>query len=175
MADGHATHSTRSERRRAPGTSWPPRASPGSRSRTRTLASLRVGLLSEPGRGFFQDLPLLPQHPILTPQPHQLLTLFRGQPVRAPSLVQVRLPHPVPDRLRRRLEFTRQALWTPPAADEIYYPPAELRRIGWPCPSTLVLLGHRGLLAPKWSSVHETGSTPVLERPTPASGSHLQK
>ena len=130
MAAGDATRSSRSGRPRALGTSWPPRDSPGSSSQTRTLASLRVGLLSEPGRGFLQDFPFLAQHPVLTPQPHQPLPLLRGQPVGAPSLVQVRLSQPVPDRLRRRLELPGEPLRLAPTAHKLHYAPPKLRRVG---------------------------------------------
>ena len=37
-------------------------------------------LLDEEGRGFFQDLPLFTQHPVLPPQPAELLTLIAADP-----------------------------------------------------------------------------------------------
>jgi len=68
-----ATRSTRWWRSPAHGTSWPRGTSPGDRSRTRTLPWYRAGLLSEPGRGFCQDLPLQPELTVLTPQATQFL------------------------------------------------------------------------------------------------------
>ena len=64
--------STRWRRLPACGTSWRFGAWPGASSRTRTPRRRRAGLLRKPGRGFFQDLLLFAQHPILASKPVQL-------------------------------------------------------------------------------------------------------
>jgi len=51
----------------------------------------RLGLPSEPGRGFFQDLPLLAELAILAAQPTQLVTLRGRQAIAAQALVQIDL------------------------------------------------------------------------------------
>src|SRR5215469_5053768 len=94
-----ATRGTRWGRRPAPGTWWRWRGRPSLAPRTRTPLPARPGLPGcEEGRGFSEDLPLLPEHPILTPQPPQFLLLTAGQALPA-ALVDIRLTHPVAQRL----------------------------------------------------------------------------
>jgi hypothetical protein len=64
----------------------------------------------------------------------------------------------VPDRLRSRLELTRQLLWRPSRADQFDHLSSELRRIG------CVTLRHWQHLLLKWKGVHQTGSTPTSLR-----------
>ncbi len=80
----------------------------GALSGTRRLAGPRVGLGSEPRRGFCQDLPFYTQLLVLTGKAPQLLLLRTGGPVAAHPLVAFGLDHPVPDRLPGRLEFLGQ-------------------------------------------------------------------
>src|SRR3984957_15823544 len=74
----------------------------------RTPRRRRTGLLSEPGRGFCQYLPLFSQHPYLAAQPIEFVALGRGQAVAAQSFIESSLLEPLADRLNCRLEFTRQ-------------------------------------------------------------------
>src|SRR5947199_1636807 len=154
MPGGRPTRSTRWRRRPARGTAWRSDAWPGGSSRTRILRRDRAGLPSEPGRGFFQDLPLLAEDLVLAPEPPQLLALFRGQAVLAVAVVAIGLGDPVADRLRRRLELLRQLFPVPPGSHHLNEPPLELRRVRWSG------FGHRELLFPrKGFGVHETGGT----------------
>src|SRR5712691_92216 len=156
MPGGRPTRSTRWRRRPARGTAWRSDAWPGGSSRTRILRWNRAGLPSEPGRGFFQNLPLLAEDLVLAPEPPQLLALVRGQAVLAVAGVAIGLGDPVADRLRRRLELLRQLLRVPPGSHHLNEPPLELRRV------RDMRLGHRELLFPrKGSGVHETGGTSV--------------
>src|SRR5947207_6438218 len=158
MPGGRPTRSTRWRRRPARGTAWRSDAWPGGSSRTRILRWNRAGLPSEPGRGFFQNLPLLAEDLVLAPEPPQLLALFRGQAILAVAVVAIGLGNPVADRLRRRLELLRQLFPVPPGSHHLNEPPLELRRVRWSG------LGHRELLFPrKGSGVHETGGTSVPE------------
>jgi hypothetical protein len=84
----------------------------------------------EEGRGVFQQVALRPQHAVLRPEPAQLLALGRRQPVAAPAVVQVGLPHPVADRLGRAARVARQLLRGPPARpDDAPRLGPELRRV----------------------------------------------
>src|SRR5208282_3621949 len=74
----------------------------------RTPRRRRAGLLSEPGRGFCQYLPLFTQHPVLPAQPIEFLAFGRGQTIAAQTLIEFCLPDPLADRLDRGLEFARQ-------------------------------------------------------------------
>src|SRR5438046_3536036 len=136
MPGGRPTRSTRWRRRPARGTAWRSDAWPGGSSRTRILRWNRAGLPSEPGRGFFQNLPLLAEDLVLAPEPPQLLALVRGQAVLAVAGVAIGLGDPVADRLRRRLELLRQLLRGPPASHPVHEPPATLR------PARALSVGH---------------------------------
>src|SRR6202040_1588353 len=82
----------------------------------RTPRRRRTGLLSEPGRGFCQYLPLFTQHPYLAAQPIEFFALGRGQAVAAQSFIESSLLDPLADRLNCRFEFTRQRGDAAPAA-----------------------------------------------------------
>ncbi len=73
-----------SARPQGPGTSWRWSARPSSPTRTRRR-SPGPAFRREEGRGFFQDLALLREHPDLLAQPPELLTLGRAQPSAWPS------------------------------------------------------------------------------------------
>ena len=92
---------------------------------------------------------------VLTSQPVQLFALRAGQIAVAAARVTLRLHRPVADRLRRRLELSRQFLRRAAGSYQFHHLTAELRRIGSSA------LRHRGLLEHKWSAVHETGATSV--------------
>src|SRR5712691_7005452 len=131
MPGGRPTRSTRWRRRPARGTAWRSDAWPGGSSRTRILRWNRAGLPSEPGRGFFQNLPLLAEDLVLAPEPPQLLALFSGQAVLAVAVVAIGLCHPVADRLGGRLELLREPLRVTPGADQVDHAAPELRRVRW--------------------------------------------
>jgi hypothetical protein len=57
-----------------------------------------IGLPGEENRGLAQDLALLAQVPVLTPQPAQLLTLAADQPVGAPASIKIGTLDPLADR-----------------------------------------------------------------------------
>jgi hypothetical protein len=59
----------------------------------------------EEGRGFFQDLALLLEPAHVAAQPAQLLALLAGQAVTALTGIELGLPDPVPERLRRHAEL----------------------------------------------------------------------
>jgi hypothetical protein len=61
----------------------------------------RAGLLREEGRGFFQDLALLAQDPVLAAQPAQFFLFVSGQAVTTLPFIQLRLFYPQPERLAR--------------------------------------------------------------------------
>src|SRR5438128_6936361 len=113
MPVGRPTRSTRWRRPPARGTAWRSDAWPGRSSRTRILRRDRAGLPSEPGRGFFQDLPLLAEDLVLTTEALQLLPLLGRQAVLAATVVAIGLRDPVADRLCRRLELLRQLFRVP--------------------------------------------------------------
>src|SRR6202008_1454031 len=89
------------------------------------------------------DLPLQPELAVLTPQSIEFLALCCRQAAVALAGVTLRLCQPVPDRLCRRLELTRQLLRRAAGAHQLNHLAAELRRVGCSC------LAHRGLLKPK--------------------------
>src|SRR6266850_6606344 len=121
----------------------------------------RLCLLREPGRGFFQYLPLFTQRSHLATQLAEFLTLFGRETIGALAVVEIRLADPVPDRLGRGFKLPSQFLGTLAGAHQLDQAAAKLRRIWrWGCG----LLRHRGTLRPKWSAVHETGSTPPCQR-----------
>src|SRR5216684_5884903 len=74
----------------------------------RTPRRRRPGLLSEPGRGFCQYLPLFTQHPYLAAQPIEFFALGRGQAVAALTLIEFCLFDPLADRLHCGLKLARQ-------------------------------------------------------------------
>jgi hypothetical protein len=82
-----------------------------------------------PGRGFFQDLPLLAERRVLTPQPLELGALVGRQAIVPAPRIAIRLPHPIPDAVRRRLKLTGQRFGTASAPDEVDDPRSILRRI----------------------------------------------
>src|SRR6266481_4848354 len=112
------------------------------------------GLPCEPGCCLCQDIALLAQLPVLTPQTGQLLALGAGRAVLSAAFVAIGLSHPVPDRLGGRFELARQLLRCSPRSDQINHLSPEFRRI------RSVTLRHRWHLLLKWKGVHETGSTP---------------
>ncbi len=84
-----------------------------------------------------QDIALLAGAGVLAPKLGQLLALNAGRTIMPPAFVAVRLAHPVPDRLRRRLELLASApqACAPPAlaqpsAAEPKTGEAKLRRTG---------------------------------------------
>ena len=79
----------------------------------------RKGQRSGPRGRLCQDVALLAQLPVLTPQAAQFLALHAAQTGLAAALIAIRLAHPVPDCLRCRLELTRQFLWRSARADLI--------------------------------------------------------
>src|SRR2546425_838660 len=93
------------------------------------LLRARLRLLREPGRGFFQDLPLFTERPVLASQPDQLLTLLGRQAVSALAVIQVGLADPVPDRLRRGLELPSQFLGRLSGAHQLDQAAAKLREV----------------------------------------------
>src|ERR1700674_4414970 len=74
----------------------------------RTPRRRRPGLLSEPGRGFCQYLPLFTQHPYLAAQPIEFFALGCGQAVAALTLIESSLLDPLADRLHCGLKLARQ-------------------------------------------------------------------
>src|SRR3954469_6665329 len=112
------------------------------------------GLPCEPGCRLCQDVALLAQLPVLTPQTRQFLALSAGRAVLSAAFIAIGLTNPVPDRLGGRLELTRQLLRGSPTSDQINHLSPEFRRIG------SVTLRHRWHLLLKWKGVHRTGSTP---------------
>src|SRR6266478_5474714 len=123
------------------------------------------GLPCEPGRCLCQDIALLAQLPVLSPQTGQLLALDAGRAVRSAAFIAIGLTNPVPDRLGSRFELARQLLRCSPRSDQINHLSPEFRRIG------SVTLRHRWHLLLKWKGVHQTGSTPPA--PVVALGSTL--
>src|SRR5512134_1722035 len=91
---------------------------PGGRSRTRRLGRDRVGLPSEPGRGFCQDFPFQLELLVLSAQTDQFGPFFAAQAILALSTVPFILLDPVADALRRRLKFLRQLFRTPPSSGQ---------------------------------------------------------
>src|SRR5712691_11833690 len=93
----------------------------------------RLRLLREPGRGFFQDLPLFTKRAVLATEMDQLGAFLGRQPVGALAFVEIGLAHPVPDRLRSGLELPGQLLRRVARADQLDQATAKLRRVrrGW--------------------------------------------
>src|SRR3984893_1365751 len=116
------------------------------------------GLPCEPGRCLCQDIALLAQLPVLTPQTGQLLALGAGRALLSAAFIAIGLSHPVPDRLGGRFELARQLLRCSPRSDQINHLSPEFRRIG------SVTLRHRWHLLLKWKGVHQTESTPMPTR-----------
>ncbi len=90
--------SSRWARHRAPGTSWPPGGWPSLARRSGTRSPGLVGLPCEEGRGFFQDLPLGAESPVLAPQPHELGPLVARQALGLAS-IDLGLDDPAAERL----------------------------------------------------------------------------
>src|SRR6266487_6651997 len=109
----------------------------------------------EPGRGFFQYLPLFAKRTVLATELDQLSAFLGRQPVAALAFVEIGLADPVPDRLRGGLELPGQFFGALAGTDQLDQAAAELRRIRQ---RGCGLLRHRGDLRPKWSGVHEIGS-----------------
>ena len=65
-------------------------------------------------------------------QTPELLALHRGQPVATPPFIQVRLPSPVADRLRRRLQLPGQFPGAVPRSHQLHHPLPVLGRITAP-------------------------------------------
>src|SRR3984893_19326731 len=95
----------------------------------RTPRRRRPGLLSEPGRGFCQYLPLFTQHPYLAAQRIEFFAFGRGQAVAAQSFIESSLLDPLADRLNGRFEFTRQRGDAAPAACQFNDSTPVFRRI----------------------------------------------
>lgn len=75
---------------------------------------------------------LQPQLLVLTPQPGQLATLGRSQPIALflpATLFPIRLRNPVTDRLRRRLALAGKARRIAASANQLYDLAMELRGI----------------------------------------------
>src|SRR6516165_3520090 len=77
------------------------------------------------------------------PQSIEFLALCCRQAAVAPAGVTLTLCQPVPDRLCRRFELTRQLLRRAAGTHQLNHLAAELRRVRCSC------LAHRGLLEPK--------------------------
>src|SRR4029450_2544352 len=92
-------------RRRTPRATHPARGTAGrqhgvpSPDRSGGTSWTLIGLPSEESRCLLEDLPLLPQHPVLAAQPPQLLQLAGGQPVVAVPRIQIGLLDPDPQAL----------------------------------------------------------------------------
>src|SRR5437660_4889584 len=128
------------------------------------------GLPCEPGCCLCQDIALLAQLPVLTPQTGQLLALGAGRAVRSAAFIAISLTNPVPDRLGCRFELARQLLRCSPRSHQISPLSPEFRRIG------SVTLRHRWHLLLKWKGVHQTGSTPTFHfTPTSCSWANALK
>ncbi len=104
-ASAGAMQSSRWRSHPARGTGRQSHSSPGAPSRMRRPGRHRIGLPSEPGRGFCQDLALHPQPAVVTPQLRQLLALDRAQAVLPLPRVQIGLLHPAQHRVRRDPEL----------------------------------------------------------------------
>src|SRR5581483_4692278 len=97
--------------------------------RSAGTSSPLIGLPREEKRRLAENLPLLLQHAILTPQPAQLLALLRRQPL-ALARVDLALADPTPQRLAGDPELARQLHDRP--SRRLHEPHrllAELRRI----------------------------------------------
>src|SRR3981081_4348474 len=97
----------------------------------RTPRRRRTGLLSEPGRGFCQYLPLFTQHPYLPAQPMEFFALGRGQAVATQSFIESSLLDPLADRLNCRFEFTRPRGVAAPAARQFNDSTPVFRCVWW--------------------------------------------
>src|SRR6266478_2143574 len=122
------------------------------------------GLPCEPGRCLCQDIALLTQSPVLTPQTGQLLALGTGRAVLSAAFIASGLTNPVPDRLGGRFKLARQLFRCSPRSHQSNHLSPELRRIG------SVTLRHRWHLLLKWKGVHQTGSTPAVRGDHPCAG-----
>src|SRR5262245_22560188 len=82
-------------------------------------------------RGFFQDLPLLAEDPVLTAQPSQFLLLVTGQPITALAFIQICLLEPQPEGLGGHAEILRNLrMGFPTRSGQPDRLGAKLRRIG---------------------------------------------
>src|SRR5208283_3188983 len=70
----------------------------------------RTGLLSEPGRGFCQDLALFTEDPVLAAQAVEFLALAGAQAIAAQTFIQCGLLDPLADRIGGWFELARQLL-----------------------------------------------------------------
>src|SRR5271155_4116117 len=102
---------------------------PGARSRTGKPVRARLALPREPGCRLCQDVALLTQAMVLTSKARQLLPLGARRPVNALAGVPLGLLHPSGNRLRGRLELTRQLLGRASRSHQIDHLSPELRRI----------------------------------------------
>src|SRR5438876_2646111 len=94
----------------------------------------RLRLLREPGRGFFQDLPLFTQRPVFATQLAQLFALLARQSVLATAVVEIGLANSVADRLRCRPELPRQFFGRLPGTNQLDQAATKLRRVRrWWC------------------------------------------
>src|SRR6202043_30221 len=88
-------------------------------------------LLSEPGRGFCQYLPLFAQHPYLAAQSIEFFALGRGQAFAAQSFIESSVLDPLADRLNCRFEFTRQRRDAAPAVRQLSDSTPVFRCVWW--------------------------------------------
>src|SRR5487761_2131728 len=90
----------------------------------------RSGLSSEPGRGSRENVALLTQLFVLTPQPDQFVAFIRRDtfilffPV---AVSPVRDDHPVTDRLRGRFELSGEVIGIAASTDKVNDLAAEFR------------------------------------------------
>src|SRR5439155_2744371 len=140
--------------------------------RSASTSSLLIGLPREEKRRLAQDLALLAQDAILTPQPTQLLPLLARQPLTLPA-VDLRLQHPAPQRLRRDLQLVgdrSKRATTRPIQPHRLLP--ELRRELLPLRHADSLPGRRRVHS---RGVNRSGSTPERARATRGSARQAQR
>src|SRR5208283_5981407 len=83
-------------------------------------------------------LALFAQGAVLAPQAAKLLAFGGGKPIAAPSLIAIRLGHPVANRLRGGLELAGEFLRVASRPHQFHHPPPILRRVPF------VRVSHRG-------------------------------
>ena len=98
----------------------------------RSPARTRLPPRIRSGASFCQDIALLAQLVVLTAEPAQFLALGRGQTLTTNATITTGLTYPVPDRLRGRLELSRQLLGRAAGPHQIDHLTAELHRIRRP-------------------------------------------